>query len=127
MVLRSSDVLDAEVKDSRRVTFGEVEDFVVDFDAGRVAYVAVGTGGFLGIGESQVAIPWTAMKWSGEKDKFFTVNADRKTLERSVEFDEKRFSDPNYIRSIYSVYGLEFDKKMIDKKMDPGYDRRTQP
>ena len=127
MVLRSSDVLDADVKDSRRVTFGEIEDFVLDLDHARVVYVLVGSGGFLGIGETNYAVPWTAMKWAGDKDKFFTVNADRKTLERSVEWDEKRFSDPNYIRSIYGVYGLEFDKKMTDKKMDPGYDRKTQP
>ncbi|HEX7899475.1 MAG TPA: PRC-barrel domain-containing protein [Planctomycetota bacterium] len=124
MVLRSADVLDAGVKDSRRVTFGEIEDFVLDLDHAKVLYVCVGSGGFLGIGETLYAIPWKAMKWAGDKDKFFTVNTDRKTLERSVEFDEKRLNDPNYIRSIYAVYGLEFDpKKMTDKKAEP----KTQP
>ena len=127
MVLRSSDVLDADVKDSKRVSFGEIEDFVVDLDAGRIAYACVGSGGFLGIGETVYAIPWKAMKWSGDKDRFFTVNADRKTLERSVEFDEKRFADPGYIRSIYSVYGLEYEKKLSEKKTDPAYDGKTQP
>jgi sporulation protein YlmC with PRC-barrel domain len=109
LVLRSSDVLDADVKDSRRVTFGEVEDFALDLDANTVLFSVVGSGGFLGIGETMYAIPWKAMSWAGDKDKFFTVNADRKTLERSVEFDEKRLKDANYLRSIYSGYGLEFE------------------
>jgi sporulation protein YlmC with PRC-barrel domain len=128
MVLRSSDILDANVKDARRVTFGEIEDFVLDLDSSQVLYACVGSGGFLGIGETNYCVPWKALKWAGDKDKFFTVNADRKTLERSVEFDEKRFSDQNYVRSIYGVYGMEFEpKKFSDKKMDPSYDRKTQP
>lgn len=117
MVLRSSDVLDADVKDSRRVTFGEIEDFVLDLDHARILYVLVGSGGFLGIGETNYAVPWTAMKWAGDKDKFFTVNADRKTLERSVEFEEKKLRDQNYLRSIYNVYGVEFENpKAGDRK-----------
>lgn len=110
LILRSEDVLDTDVRDSRRVTFGEIEDFAVDLDAGQVAFAVVGSGGFLGIGETMYAIPWKAMAWAGDKDKFFTVNADRKTLERSVEFDAKRLRDPAYVRSIFGVYGLEFER-----------------
>lgn len=116
LVLRSSDVLDADVKDARRVSFGEIEDFLVDLDGRRVAFVAVGSGGFLGIGETMYAIPWKAMSWAGDKDKFFTVNADRKTLERSVHYDEKRFTDAGYCKSVCAIYGLECPPaKGVDK------------
>jgi sporulation protein YlmC with PRC-barrel domain len=110
MILRSRDILDADVKDARRVTFGEIEDFAVDVDSATILFAAVASGGFLGIGETYYAVPWKALSWAGDKDKFFTVNADRKTLERSVEFEAKKVHDPNYIRSVYNVYGLEFER-----------------
>ena len=42
-------------------TIGEVSDLVVTED-GRVEAVVVGVGGFLGIGEKRVALPWDSIK-----------------------------------------------------------------
>lgn len=39
---------------------GDVNDLVVDA-SGRVTGVVVGVGGFLGVGEKNVALPWSAM------------------------------------------------------------------
>jgi len=38
-------------------TVGEIENVIIDED-GRVEYVVVGVGGFLGVGEKQVALAW---------------------------------------------------------------------
>jgi len=59
---RMSNQLDFEVwtQDGRQV--GEVEDMVLDLDNRSVAYVIVGTGGFLEIGEKEIAVPWDSLE-----------------------------------------------------------------
>jgi len=41
---------------------GEVNDMILDLDKARVAYVIVGTGGFLEIGEKDVLVPWNSLE-----------------------------------------------------------------
>jgi sporulation protein YlmC with PRC-barrel domain len=45
---------------------GDVSDLLVNLDAGQVIYVLLGSGGFLGIGQSVTAIPWEAFTMSSE-------------------------------------------------------------
>lgn len=54
--LMASELLDAGVMTSADESLGSVEDMLVDAQ-GRVLGVVVGVGGFLGMGEKQVAIP----------------------------------------------------------------------
>ena len=41
---------------------GTVKDVVLDFNNSSMPYVLVGTGGFLGIGEKEVLVPWKMLK-----------------------------------------------------------------
>jgi sporulation protein YlmC with PRC-barrel domain len=41
---------------------GTVNDMVLDFDNAKVPYVVVGTGGFLGLGEKKVLVPWNMIQ-----------------------------------------------------------------
>ncbi|HSM56888.1 MAG TPA: PRC-barrel domain-containing protein [Candidatus Sulfomarinibacteraceae bacterium] len=68
---------------------GEVEELVVNVAEGRVVYAIVNVGGFLGIGETTVALPWSELQFS-EADEAFIVNADEDTLTDAptVDFDE---------------------------------------
>ncbi|ACL56268.1 PRC-barrel domain-containing protein [Methylobacterium nodulans] len=45
------------------VRVGEIEDLLVDAD-GRVRAVVIGVGGFLGIGEKKVAVPFDRLAWN---------------------------------------------------------------
>jgi sporulation protein YlmC with PRC-barrel domain len=45
---------------------GEVSDFLVD-DSGMITAVVIGVGGFLGIGEKFVAVPFSSIKWNGSQ------------------------------------------------------------
>ena len=40
---------------------GKIEDFMFDLDNGRVGYVVISFGGFLGLGDKLFAIPWQAL------------------------------------------------------------------
>jgi sporulation protein YlmC with PRC-barrel domain len=44
-------------------TIGEIETVVLD-KSGQVKYVVVGVGGFLGVGEREVALPWRDLQVS---------------------------------------------------------------
>ncbi len=62
----ASHLLGIEVKCSTGERVGTVQDLVLDSGRNEIAYVAVGRGGFLGIGEKLVAVPWTACRVSIE-------------------------------------------------------------
>jgi len=60
-----SPVYDGTAKDSNNL--GNINDLVLD-NNGNVAAVVIGVGGFLGIGQKQVAVDYAALKWSTAAD-----------------------------------------------------------
>lgn len=58
--------LDLNVWNQNGDQVGEVDDMVLDLDNSRVAYVVVGTGGFLDLGEKDVLIPWESLQLQTE-------------------------------------------------------------
>jgi hypothetical protein len=55
--------------------------------SGRLAYVVVSYGGLLGMGDKLFAIPWSAVRWSADKD-YFMLNMDKEALKNAPGFDE---------------------------------------
>jgi sporulation protein YlmC with PRC-barrel domain len=58
---RVSNQLDFPVLSQDGEQIGEVDDMILDLDNRSVAYVIVSTGGFLGIGDKTIAVPWTSL------------------------------------------------------------------
>jgi hypothetical protein len=58
---------------------GDINDIVID-ESGRAVAVTIGVGGFLGIGEKQVAVAYSALQWTVAAD-----NTERFVLETTVE------------------------------------------
>jgi len=58
--MRASYLIGANIKNMQNETVGEINDLVLDKD-GRVAAVVVGVGGFLGIGEREVALDYKSL------------------------------------------------------------------
>lgn len=75
---------------------GEVDDVVLSFD-GNVQGVVLGVGGFLGIGEKDIAIPMDQLKVVREegnpKDYFLVVNANKQTLTDAPEYVRSGMKD----------------------------------
>ncbi len=66
---------------------GDVNDIVID-SAGRVQAVVVGVGGFLGIGEKNVALEYGTLDWAEENgDRWLVVAASKEQLEALPAFD----------------------------------------
>lgn len=51
-------VTEASVTSPDGVVIGEINDLILDGDTGEMKAAVIGVGGFLGIGEKQIAVPW---------------------------------------------------------------------
>jgi sporulation protein YlmC with PRC-barrel domain len=58
------------IDDSKESKIGDVDDVLVD-KSGKVTGLVIGVGGFLGAGEKDVIVPFTAVKTSKKNDKWW--------------------------------------------------------
>lgn len=88
---RLSKELGFKVLDKNGNELGNVSDMVLDFDNAKVAYVVVGAGGFLGIGEKKILVPWNSLKMqttaNGDKENAFVLQTDANALKNAPNFE----------------------------------------
>ena len=65
---------------------GEVEDLIINVADGHVSYAVVDFGGFLGIAENSVALPWDQLALEADTETF-RLDVDAPTLESAPPFD----------------------------------------
>lgn len=65
--MRASDLMGAQVMGNDDDEVGEVSELIID-ESGQVVAVVVGVGGFLGMGEKDVAIGWDEVTRTGTGD-----------------------------------------------------------
>jgi hypothetical protein len=69
---------------------GEIEDLLVNVEENRVSYAVADVGGFLGIAETAVAIPWDRVAFD-ETEENFTIDADEEQLTNAPSIDMSEF------------------------------------
>lgn len=85
---------------------GELEEVMIDVCAGRVAYAVVSIGGFLGIGETYLAIPWRALTLDTDNRQFI-LDVDSQRMKNAPSFDKEHWpsmSDERWAREIHDYY-----------------------
>ena len=65
---------------------GKIDDLVLDDQSGRVQYAILSFGGFLGMSNRLVAVPWKRLRLKGNH-KTFILNIDKETLRNAPSFD----------------------------------------
>lgn len=108
-VLSASTMKGDEVINVSGEDLGEVEEIMIDFASGRVAYAVLSFGGFMGMGDKLFAIPWEAMHLDQERE-CFQLNVDRETLENAPGFDKDdwpEFADKKWATRIHDYYGYD--------------------
>ncbi|MGD9544782.1 MAG: PRC-barrel domain-containing protein [Methylocystis sp.] len=81
-----SNIHDQNVYDRQENKLGEVKDLVLD-RGGRVAAAIISVGGFLGIGEKDVAVPFDALHATERGNKtWLTMNATKDELKNAKGF-----------------------------------------
>ena len=85
---------------------GSVHDIMIDKRSGRVAFVVVSFGGFLGIGEKYHPLPWNVLTYDEDKKGYnvdmqedFLRKAPMYTMDQLDEFQAR-----NYGRDVFDYY-----------------------
>ena len=83
----TSELIGASVKNSAGKVLGDVNDVVVSRD-GRTKAVVIGVGGFLGVGEKDVAVPKEKLTIAKDKDRnwIVTVTVSKAALDAAPEY-----------------------------------------
>ncbi|WP_207460002.1 PRC-barrel domain-containing protein [Azospirillum sp. SYSU D00513] len=98
----------AAVSTSDGEDVGDIEQIMIDVERGQVPYVLVGRGGFLGVGEEWIPVPFRALTWSATQAGF-VLNADREKLGKMPALakgdlpDRVKGSD---LKTLYDRFGV---------------------
>lgn len=85
--LRAGKLLGSQVKNPKGETIGAISELVFAAD-GSPAAAILGVGGFLGMGERQIAVTFKSLRFSKDKDgkEQITLNATKETLKSAPEW-----------------------------------------
>ena len=85
-----TDYYKQDVYDQSKNTVGKIDDVLID-KSGKITALIVGVGGFLGMGEWDVALPFTAVKAEKKDNKWYlTVDETKDFLKGAVGYKYDR-------------------------------------
>ena len=93
---RASDVLNARLTNAAGETVGDVNDLLLD-KSGKVTHVIVGVGGFLGIGERNVALKFEQVQISRDSNNRISASANvtKDSLNTAPEWKDPNAATPS--------------------------------
>ncbi|MEX2615447.1 MAG: PRC-barrel domain-containing protein [Alphaproteobacteria bacterium] len=107
MRVKADDLVGRNVTNAGGESIGDIESVIID-QSGEVAAVIVGVGGFLGIGEREVALDWNELTLSGDGGAIRT----RMNKEQMTALPEYRYERPDQRRTAF------VDPAYLDRRME---------
>jgi hypothetical protein len=109
--VKASDMIGADIYDLDDNDVGEIQNLILS-DKGTPAYVVISHGGFLGLGEKQVAVPFGLIRVSGDGSSFY-VNMTDEDFDKAPDFDMDEFdwAGDEAWRRENDAYYLEVEKR----------------
>ncbi len=114
---KASDIIGMTVKNYQDEKLGKVEDLAVDVESGRIVQVILSTGGFIGLGETLVAVPPGALHHD-VTHKVLHLEADKEKLKHAPKFEMSKWAeccDSDHLSKVYRHYGQEPAFRFIHK------------
>lgn len=108
-ILSASSIAADPVKNAAGDKIADVKDVMIDLATGRVAYLVISYGGFLGLGDKLFAIPWNVARVD-QSDHSIVIDVDEETLKSAPGFDPDHWPDiaqSTWSREIHEHYGVE--------------------
>jgi sporulation protein YlmC with PRC-barrel domain len=105
-VLSASTLKNEKVVNATGDDLGEMKDYMIDLDNGRIAYCVLSFRGFLGMGDKLFMVPWNALTLD-TVNKRFILDVDKERLKQAPGFDKDNWPDttsPEFSSKIYSFY-----------------------
>jgi hypothetical protein len=91
-LLRGQFLFTYRVKSPQGEDLGKIEEIVIDMELGRVAYAILSFGGFLGLGNKWVPVPWDALALQPD-EKVLVLNIEKEKLQRAPNFEPSTLPD----------------------------------
>jgi sporulation protein YlmC with PRC-barrel domain len=88
---------------------GSIKEIMLDVRQGRIAYAVMSSGGFLGIGDKLLAIPWSALTLDTDK-KCFRLAATSEQIRNSPGFNKDAWplmAEKQWASTVHQHYGRE--------------------
>jgi sporulation protein YlmC with PRC-barrel domain len=106
--LSSSTIKGDKIVNESGDDLGKIEELMIDLRDGRLAYVVMSFGGFLGLGDKLFAIPWQAFRLKLH-DHAFILDIPKDVLEKAEGFDKDNWpiTSREWVSTVYSYYGYQ--------------------
>ena len=105
-IVKTSEVINVEVKNNDREKLGKIEDIMLDKLEGAVRYVVLSFGGIMGLGDKLFALPWKSISYEPE-EQCFILNISKERLQNAPGFNKDAWPDmaePEWQELIKSYY-----------------------
>lgn len=112
-------ITDATVTSPAGNAIGDINDLIIDAETGQMIAAVIGVGGFLGIGEKQIAVPWDQL----------TVNSDAQQINSDLS-EEEADAAPEYVfreRDAAPVATMGDEVAPMDAAEAPAVDPAADP
>ena len=104
--VKASAITGSRVLNLKGEDIGNVEGVVIDVISGRVAYLVLSFGGFLGMGERHYAVPWKRLKFD-VRANVYILDASREQIENAPGFEkenESQLADEEWNRRLHDYF-----------------------
>lgn len=92
--LTATSIIGDKVYNRLDESLGDIKDIMLNLHDGRIEYVVIEFGGFLGIGEKFFAVPFRALDLDTSRHAFI-LNQQREVLENAPGFDKDHWPETN--------------------------------
>lgn len=92
--LTATSIIGDKVFNAAGIAMGAIKDMMIDLRGGKIEYVVIELGGFLGVGEKYFALPYSALKVDA-KNETFILDQDEETLKNAPGFDKDHWPETN--------------------------------
>jgi len=104
--LTASSMIGEKVHNDMGEHLGEIKDIMIDITTGKIDYLVIEFGGFLGIGIKYFAIPFGLFRIDANK-RVFIFNRKKEELEKAPGFDMAHWPDTNiHFDEVYSYWSF---------------------
>lgn len=104
--LTAHSIIGDRVENPQGENMGKIEDLMIDLQSGRIEYVVIESGTFLGMGGKLFAIPFGELRLNAARE-VFVLSRDADYLKEAPGFDKDHWPDTNdhsYFERIRAYY-----------------------
>lgn len=108
-LIGSDKVVGTNVRNSHGDKIGSIERIMIDKRTGKAAYAVMSFGGFLGMGQDYVALPWHVLRYSENLDAY-EVNVTEDQLRGAPAVGggwDTGAVNRDWERNIHNYYGVD--------------------